>query len=117
MNFLNFNLPDRGLVLIAGRSGMGKSYIAMEIAKVLKERKYKCVLLMADGKKAYPCASYSAGKTHFYPSELQRAIKICPDISFVVEDGGGALTEYGWETLIKDIVKYQKAKIIFINAI
>lgn len=117
MEFLNVELPDSGLVLVAGRPGMGKSHINMHFAKALYETNKKCVLLMADGKKAYPSASYNGGKTKFYPSELQRAVKLCPQISFVIEDDALHFTEIGWKELIEDIIKHQKPNVIFINAI
>jgi replicative DNA helicase len=117
MEFLNVELPDSGLVLVAGRPGMGKSYINMHFAKALYEMNKNCVLLMADGKKAYPCASYNGGKTKFYPSELQCAVKLCPQISFVIEDDALHFTEIGWKELIEDIIKHQKPNVIFINCI
>lgn len=117
MEFLNVELPDSGLVLVPGRPGMGKSYINMHFAKALQEKNKNCVLLMADGKKAYPSASCVGGKTKFYPSFLQRAVKICPQISFVIEDNALHFNEDGWKNLIEDIIKYQKPNVIFINCI
>lgn len=72
---------------------------------------------MTDGKKAYPYANYLNGKTTFRPSELQKAIKICPNISFVIEDVALLYNEIGWEELIQDIIIHKKPNVIFINAI
>ena len=117
MEVLNFNLPDSGLVFVAGRPAMGKSNVAMNMAKVFQEKNKKCLLLMTDGKKAYPYVNYLGGKTIFYPSELQRAIKICPNISFVIEDTALLYNEIGWEELIQDIVIHKNPNVIFVNAI
>ena len=117
MEVLNFNLPDSGLVFVAGRPGIGKSHITMKMANVFQEGKQKCTLLMSDGKKAYPYANYCDGKIKFYPSELQRATKICPNISFVIEDTALLYNEIGWEELIQDIIIHKKPNVIFINAI
>ena len=117
MDVLNFNLPDSGLVFVAGRPAMGKSNVAMNMAKVFQEKNKKCLLLMTDGKKAYPYANYLNGKTTFRPSELQKAIKICPNISFVIEDVALLYNEIGWEEFIQDIIIHKKPNVIFINAI
>lgn len=117
MEFLNFNFPNSGLVFVAGRPGIGKSHITMKMANVFQEGKQKCTLLMSDGKKAYPYANYCDGKIKFYPSELQRVTKICPNISFVIEDTALLYNELGWEHLIQDIIKHKKPNVIFINAI
>lgn len=117
MEVLNFNLPDSGLVFVAGRPAMGKSNVAMNMAKVFQEKNKKCLLLMTDGKKAYPYANYLNGKTTFRPSELQKAIKICPNISFVIEDVALLYNEIGWEEFIQDIIIHKKPNVIFINAI
>ena len=117
MEFLNFNLPDSGLVFVAGRPAMGKSHITMKIAKEFVGAKQKCVLLMTDDRKAYPSANYFHGKTYFHRSELQRSLKNCPGISFVIDDSALCRTDYGWTTLIEDIIEHEKAKVIFINEI
>ena len=114
---LNINLPDSGLVCVAGRPAMGKSNVAMNMAKVFQEKNKKCLLLMTDGKKAYPYANYLNGKTTFRPSELQKAIKICPNISFVIEEVALLYNEIGWEEFIQDIIIHKKPNVIFINAI
>lgn len=117
MEVLNFNLADSGLVFVAGRPAMGKSNVAMNMANVFQEKNKKCLLLMTDGKKAYPYANYLNGKTTFRPSELQKAIKICPNISFVIEDTALLYNGIGWEELIQDIIIHKKPNVIFINAI
>ena len=48
---------------------------------------------------------------------MQRAIKICPNISFVIEDTALLYNEIGWEELIQDIVIHKNPNVIFVNAI
>lgn len=45
MKISNFELPDSGLVLIAGRPGIGKSYVVLEMANDLNQKGIKPVLL------------------------------------------------------------------------
>lgn len=76
MKISNFELPDSGLVLIAGRPGIGKSYVVLEMANDLNQKGIKPVLLYADGQKSHSSFHYENGVVRESPSKLSRVKKV-----------------------------------------
>lgn len=117
MKISNFELPDSGLVLIAGRPGIGKSYVVLEMANELNQKGIKPVLLYADGQKSHSSCHYENGVVRESPSKLSRVKKVYPDLPYIVEDYAAHYFFLQWEVLIKNIIEFEHPKVIFINAL
>ncbi len=115
MKICNFEFPDNGLVLIAGRPGIGKSCVILEMANELNQKGIKPVLLYADGWKSHSSCHYEDGVVREYPSKLSCVKKIYPDIPYIVEDYAIHYSAAGWESLVKSIIKFEQPKVLFIN--
>lgn len=115
MKICNLELPDSGLVFVAGRPGMGKSYVILEMANELNQKGIKPVLLYADGRKSHSSCHYENGVVREYPSRLSCVKKVYPDIPYIVEDDATYHLLPRWETLMKNIIKFEHPKVILIN--
>lgn len=117
MKLWDLSLPDDGLAIVAGRPGMGKSYVAIEIANEMNRNGTKAVLIYADGVKSHDIVHYENGEVHTFPSKLSRVNSVYPEIPFVVEDGGEWLSPFGWERFLTDYIDHEKPQAVFINSI
>ena len=117
MKISNYELPDNGLVLVAGRPGVGKSYVILEMANELNQKGIKPVLLYADGRDSHSSCHYDKGVVRKSPSRLSCVKKVYPDIPYVVEDDAADYSLSGWAALIKNIMEFEQPKVIFINSL
>lgn len=117
MRICNLELSDSGLALVAGRPGIGKSYVILEMANELNQKGIKPVLLYADGRKSHSSYHYENGVMQEYPSKLSCVKKAYPDIAYIVDDIAVDCHAIRWEILIKDIIKFEHPKVILINSL
>ncbi len=117
MNYKGISLPESGLVLVAGRPGMGKSYVAIEIANEMNRNGIKAVLIYADGIKSHDIIHYENGEVRVFQSKLSLVNSVYPSIPYVVEDGGEWFSPEGWEQFLNDYIDHEKPQAVFINSI
>lgn len=117
MNFKSLPLPDAGLVVVAGRPAIGKSYVMIEIANSLIRDGMKAVLAYTDGEKAHDIVRYVNGEVRSLPSKLSRVNDVYPEIPYVVENGGEWFFPSEWEMFLNDYIDHEKPQAILINSI
>lgn len=117
VELFDLKIANEGLVLVAGRPGIGKSYAMIEMANLLIKSGAKAVLVYADGATSHDIVHYENGEVRTLLSKLSRVNRVYPEIPYVVEDGGEWFMPYSWDKFLNDYIDHEKPQALFINSI